>query len=45
MIEMSLIIAIIILSVDSLNAEGKGKTVIMDKGIVQKPSFYISGHR
>lgn len=45
MIEMNLIIAIIILSVDSQNAEGKSKTLRMDKSVVQKPSFYISGHR
>lgn len=45
MTEMSPIIAIIILSVGSLNAEGKGKTIIMEKSIVQKPSFCISEHR
>lgn len=45
MIEMNLIIAIIILSVDSLNAEGKDKTLRMDKSVVRKPSFYVSGHR
>lgn len=41
MVEMKPIIAIITLSVDSLNAQGKGKVVRMDKSVVQKPSFYI----